>query len=252
MGRSYATQVALSRLTPQDSAQVVHALLPPYQRSTVLLHEIVTKAEGNPFFLAELTRSVAEHGTPQPPHTLLDTVHAVLTARIDRLSPVAKRVLQMAAVIGQEVPFSLLAALTAWPPAVLAESLAQLQAAELLHETCLVAESVYTVTHVLMQEATYQALLESSRRQYHLQIAEVLAARFATTAAQQPAWLAHHYMEAGCAEHAIPYWQQAGQRAVDRAAHAEAIAHFTHALELMRTLPVTPARAQQELTLHCR
>src|SRR5262249_23002081 len=61
MGRSYATQVVLSRLIFQDSAQLVHALLFSSQRSTVLLHEIVTKAEGNPFFLTELTRSVAEH-----------------------------------------------------------------------------------------------------------------------------------------------------------------------------------------------
>ena len=68
---------------------------------------------------------------------------------------------------------------------------------------------------------------------------------------QQPAWLAHHYTEAGCAEQAIPYWQQAGQRAVDRSAHAEAIAHFTQGLALLRTLPVTPARARQELTLQC-
>jgi predicted ATPase len=78
-----------------------------------------------------------------------------------------------------------------------------------------------------------------------------VAERFATTAAQQPAWLAHHYTEAGCAEPAIPYWQQAGQHAVDRAAHAEAIAHFTHALALVRTLPMTPARARHELTLQC-
>ncbi|MBI3328223.1 MAG: hypothetical protein HYZ81_16160, partial [Nitrospinae bacterium] len=239
--------VALSRLAPHDSARVVQVLLPTPQISTVLLHEIVTKADGNPFFLEALTRSVAEQGTPQPPLALPDTVHAVLTARMDRLAPVAKRVLQTAAVIGKEVPFSLLAAITELPTEALSQSLAQLQAAELLHETCLVPESVYTFKHVLIQDTAYHALLESSRRQHHLQIAQVLAERFATTAAQQPAWLAHHYTEAGCAEHAIPYWQQAGQRAVDRAAHAEAIAHFTQAVALVGTLPVTPARARHEL-----
>jgi len=82
---------------------------------TALLHEIVTKADGNPFFLEELTRSVAEQGAMHAPSTLPDTVHAVLTARIDRLPAVAKRVLQNAAVIGQEVPFSLLAAITRLP-----------------------------------------------------------------------------------------------------------------------------------------
>jgi predicted ATPase len=243
--------VALSRLTPHDSVRVVQALLPTPQISAVLLHEIVTKADGNPFFLKALTRSVAEHGTPQPPLALPDTVYALLMARMDHLMPVAKRVLQTAAVIGQEVPFSLLAAITDLSRETLSESLAQLQAAELLQETCLVPESVYTFKHVLIQETAYHALLESSRRQHHLQIAQILAERLATTAAQQPAWLAHHYTEAGDAEHAIPYWQQAGHRAVDRSAHAEAIAHFTHALALLRTLPVTPARARHELTLQC-
>ncbi len=251
MGKSYATQVALSRLTPHDSAQVVHALLPAPQMSPVLLHEIVTKADGNPFFLEALTRSVAEQGTPHTPLVLPDTVHAVLTARMDRLAPVTKRVLQTAAVIGKEVPFSLLAAVTTLSKEALSQSLAQLQAAELLHETCLVPESVYTFKHVLIQETAYHALLESTRRQQHLQIAQVLAERFATTAAQEPAWLAHHYTEAGGAEQAIPYWQQAGQRAVDRSAHAEAIAHFAQALALLGTLPETPARARQELTLQC-
>jgi len=251
MGKSYATQVALSRLTPHDSAQVVHALLPTPQMSTALLHEIVTKADGNPFFLEELACSVAEQGMTHPPLALPDTVHAVLTARMDRLAPVAKHVLQTAAVIGKEVPFSLLAAITRLSKEALSQSLAQLQAAELLHETSLVPESVYTFKHVLIQETAYQALLESTRRQQHLQIAQVLAERFATMAAQQPAWLAHHYTEAGCAEQAIPYWQQAGQHAVDRSAHAEAIAHFTQGLALLRTLPVTPARACQELALHC-
>jgi predicted ATPase len=251
LGKSYATQIALSRLTSHDSAQVVQALLPTPQMSTALLHEIVTKADGNPFFLEELTRSVAEQGALHAPHALPDTVHAVLTARIDRLPAVAKRVLQSAAVIGKEVPFSLLAAITRLPQEALSQSLAQLQAAELLHETCLVPEVVYTFKHALIQEMAYHALLESSRRQQHLRIAQVLAEQFATTAARQPAWLAHHYTEAGCAEQAIPYWQQAGQRAVDRSAHTEAIAHFTQGLALLRTLPMTPARARQELALQC-
>jgi predicted ATPase/class 3 adenylate cyclase len=251
MSTSYATQVALSRLTPHDSAQVVHALLPTPQISTVLLREIVTKGNGNPFFLEELTRSVVEQGTTHPPLALSDTVHAVLTARMDRLSPMAKRVLQTASVIGQEVPYSLLAAMAKLSQEALSQSLIQLQAAELLHETCLVPESVYTFKHVLIQETAYHTLLESTRRQQHLQIAQILAERFATTAAQQPAWLAHHYTEAGCPEQAIPYWQQAGQRAVDRSAHAEAITHFTQALTLLRTLPVSPARARHELTLQC-
>jgi tetratricopeptide (TPR) repeat protein len=251
MDKSYATQVALSRLNPHDSVQVVQALLPSPQLSTTLLHDIITKADGNPFFLEELTRSVAEQGARHAPLVLPDTIHAVLTARIDRLPAVAKRVLQSAAVIGKEVPFSLLAAVTRLPQEALSQSLTQLQAAEFLHETCLVPESIYTFKHALIQETAYHALLESTRRQQHLQIVQALAEQFATTAAQQPAWLAHHYSEAGCAEQAVLYWQQAGRHAVDRSAHAEAITHFTQGLALLRTLPMTPARARQELTLQC-
>src|SRR5262249_29073117 len=77
------------------------------------------------------------------------------------------------------------------------------------------------------------------------------AERWATAAAPQPAWLAHHYTAAGDAEHAIPYWQLAGHRAGDRAAPAEASAHFTQALALVRSLPVAPARARHELTVQC-
>jgi tetratricopeptide (TPR) repeat protein len=251
LDKSYATQVALAPLTPSDSAQVVQAILPTPSISTMLLHRIITKADGNPFFLEALTRSVAEQGALQAPLALPDTVHAVLTARIDRLPAGAKRVLQSAAVVGKEVPFSLLAAITRLPKEALAQSLAQLQAAELLHETCLVPEPIYTFKHVLIQETAYHALFESSRRQLHLQVAQVLAEQFTPMAAKQPAWLAQHYTEAGCAERAIPYWQQAGQLAVDRSAHTEAIAHFTQALALLRTLPVTSARARQELTLQC-
>lgn len=251
-GKSYATQIALSRLAPHDSAQVVQALLPAPQISTGLVHEIVTRADGNPFFLEELARSIAGQGVAQAPLALLpDTIHAVLTARMDRLSPAAKQVLQTAAVIGHEVPMSLLAAVAQLPEEALAQGLAQLQAAELLYETSLVPELVYTFKHVLIQETAYHALLESVRRQLHLQVAQVLAQRFPALVAQQPIWLARHYTAAGCVEQAITCWQCAGQHAAKRSAHAEAIAHFTQGLTLLRTLPMTPTRTRQELILQC-
>ena len=83
----------------------------------------------------------------------------------------------------------------------------------------------------------------------HQQIAQVLEERFAETVETQPELVAHHYTEAGLAEQAIPYWQRAGQRASQRSANVEAISHLTKGLELLKTLPDTPERAQQELTL---
>ena len=92
-------------------------------------------------------------------------------------------------------------------------------------------------------------MLRSTRQQYHQRIAQVLEARFPEICETQPELLAHHYTEAGVMAQAIPYWQQAGQRAIERSANLEAIAHLSKGLEVLGTLPDTPERAQQELDL---
>src|SRR5262249_55044252 len=111
-------------------------------------------------------------------------------------------------------------------------------------------EASYRFKHALVQDAAYESLLRSTRRQYHQQIAQVLEERFPETCGEQPELLAHHYTEAGCTAQAMPYWQQAGQRASERSAYVEAMAHWNKGLELLQTLPAAPARAQHELMLH--
>src|SRR4029434_341937 len=108
----------------------------------------------------------------------------------------------------------------------------------------------YFFKHALIQDTAYQSLLKSTRQRYHQQIAHVLEARFPETTETQPELLAHHYTEAGLAEQAIPYWQQAGQQASDRSANLEAISNVTTGIELLKSLPETPAHTQQSLTLH--
>jgi len=108
---------------------------------------------------------------------------------------------------------------------------------------------MYTFKHALIQDAAYQSLLRSTRQQYHQRIAQVLEAQFPATAEAAPELLAYHYTEAGLQEQAIAYWQQAGQKAVERSAHVEAISHFAKGLELLTALPDSPERAQHELTL---
>src|SRR5262249_42006758 len=103
--------------------------------------------------------------------------------------------------------------------------------------------------HALIQDAAYQSLLKSKRQQYHQQIAQILGERFPDTGETQPELLAHHYTEAGLIERAIPYWQRAGQRATQRSANLEAISHVSKGLELLKALPDTTERAQQELVL---
>ena len=129
------------------------------------------------------------------------------------------------------------------------QGLAQLVDAELVYQRGRPPQTQYLFKHALIQEAAYQSLLKSTRQQYHQRIAQVLATQFPEIIETQPELLAHHYTEAGLTEQAIPYWQRAGQRALQRSANPEAIQHLTRGLELLATLPETPARAQQELDL---
>src|SRR5262245_45792684 len=110
-------------------------------------------------------------------------------------------------------------------------------------------QSIYLFKHALIQDTAYQSLLKSRRQQLHRQIAQVLEERFAEVKVTQPELLAHHYTEAGLIERAIPHWQMAGQRAVERSANIEAISHLTRGLAVLKTLPDTTERARQELTL---
>jgi predicted ATPase len=128
--------------------------------------------------------------------------------------------------------------------------LGRLVEAELLYQRGLPPQAIYRFKHALIQDAAYQSLLKRTRQQVHQRIAQVLEARFPETAATQPELLAQHYTEAGCKEQAVGYWLKAGQRAIERSANLEAIGHLTTGLDVLKTLPDTPARTQHELTLH--
>jgi predicted ATPase len=131
----------------------------------------------------------------------------------------------------------------------LQQALTTLVEAEMLYQRGWSPQARYVFKHALIQEAAYQSLLKSTRRQYHSQFAQVLEERFWETTETQPELVAHHYTEAGLFPQAIPYWQRAGERATQRLANEDAIAHLTKGLELLQTLPDTPERTQQELRL---
>src|SRR5215831_8790731 len=249
VAKSYATQVSLQPLTQQDSLRVVQAVLPAAVQTAPLVPQLLTKADGNPFFLEELARTVAEQGADTPAHTVPDTVQAVLLARIDRLPATAKGLLQTAAVIGKDVALPLLQAVTEVPAEIMHDALRSLQAAEFLYETYALTAPVYTFKHILTQEVTYQSLVRRERQRYHAHIAQVLEAQFPEVAELQPELLAYHYTEADRGAQAIPYWHRAGQRAVERSANHEAVSHFTKGLELLKSLPAIPEHTQQELAL---
>jgi DNA-binding NtrC family response regulator/predicted ATPase len=247
--KSYATQLTLRRLTPRDSLQVLRAVLHSERIPAGLAQAIVARADGNPFFLEELARTVVEQGDRRPPLAVPDTIHAVLAARIDRLPPAEKRLLQAAAVVGKDIALPLLQALVGLSEEDLRRGLRFLQAAEFFYETHLLPEPIYTFKHVLTQEVAYQSLLQRTRQQYHRQIAELVEERLPEIAATQPEWVAQHYTAAGLMSQAIPYWRRAGRRALQRSAYVEAISHLTQGLKVLKTLPETPERAQQELDL---
>ena len=177
-----------------------------------------------------------------------DTVQTVLRARLDRLPVLLRGLLQAAAVIGKAIPVPL-QALTDVPEAALSQALRDLQATEFLYAASTRAVPVYTFKHTLTQEVTYTSLLRPQQRQYHARLAQVLVEQFPEMVAQQPAEAARHYTAAELPAQAVPYWQRAGQQAVERVALVEAVSHFTHGLDLLCTLPETPERHQQELTL---
>src|SRR5262249_42896300 len=121
--------------------------------------------------------------------------------------------------------------------ATLQHGLRQLVDAELVYQRGVASQATYIFKHALIQDTAYQSLLKSTRQQYHQRIAQVLAAQFPTTAATEPELLAHHYTEAGLHAQAMPYWQQAGQRAVTRSAYREAAACYEQALAGLQHLP---------------
>jgi predicted ATPase len=169
-------------------------------------------------------------------------------ARLDRLGT-AKEVAQLAATIGREFSYELLREISPLEETRLTGTLNRLVDAELLEEYSSPPRLDYHFTHALIRDAAYDSLLRSRRRQYHREIAEVLQERFRDIVEAQPELLANHFTEAGQIGEAIPYWQMAGRRALERSGNKEAIRHLTRGLELQDALPEGPQRLEQELLL---
>jgi predicted ATPase len=228
-----------------------------------LIAQIVDKTDGVPLFVEELTKAVLESGmpvgahagsafrspdaAPPPPLAIPTTLHDSLMARLDRLAT-AKEVAQLGAALGREFGYELIEAVSSLDAASLRQALAKLVDAELLYQRGQPPQARYVFKHALIQDAAYQSLLKSTRQRYHEQIARAMEEHLPETIETQPELLAHHYSEAGRAEQALPYWQDAGKRAVQRSANVEAINHLTRGLELLKTLPDSPEHARRELT----
>jgi class 3 adenylate cyclase/predicted ATPase len=246
--KSYATQLSLRGLTLHDSATVVHSTRHDTPLPAPLEHVIIAKAEGNPFFLEELTRAVIEHSDSATARDVPDTIQGVLSARIDRLPEEHKRLLLTASVLGRAFSPRLLEAI--WDGTdSLEPSLVVLKRLEFLFERTDARESTYVFKHALTQEVAYDSLLTTRRRVLHAAAGHALERLYSDWLVERSEELAHHYTEAGITEKAIHYWQQAGQKAIERSAHLEATIHLRQGLALLQTLPETLERTQREVDM---
>jgi class 3 adenylate cyclase/tetratricopeptide (TPR) repeat protein len=247
--KTYYRQLRLDPLPPASADELLQALLGDDPSLGPLMPLLITRTGGNPFFLEESVRTLAETGMlvgvsgayrlAQPLASLQmpATVQAVLAARIDRLPPEEKHLLQTAAVIGPEVPLPLLQAIAELPEADLHRGLAHLQAAEFLYETRLFPERAFTFKHALTHEVAYGSLLQDRRRVLHTRIVEALEVLSSDRVAEQVDHLAHHAFRGELWDKALAYGRQAGARAATRSAHREAIAYFEQALVALGQLP---------------
>lgn len=260
-GRSHLSHIALNRLTLGQVEHMLTQIAGGKPLPEELRDQLVARTDGVPLFVEEMTRMVLELGLVKECDEryelagsldVLDipvTLHDSLMARLDRLGR-AKFTAQLAATLGREFSFEDIRAVSPEDEATLQDGLSQLVEAELLYQRGLPPKTQYVFKHALIQDAAYQSLLRSTRRQYRGQIAQALEARSPELRESQPERLAHHYTEAGLPVQAITYWHRASQRAMARAAHQEATAHLHRALELAATLPET--RERQQLELMCQ
>jgi class 3 adenylate cyclase/tetratricopeptide (TPR) repeat protein len=247
--KTYYTHVRLDPLPPVSADEFLQTLLGDDPSLAPLTQLLIARTEGNPFFLEESVRHLVETGLlvgepgvyrlaqALPTMEIPATVHALLAARIDRLPPEAKHLLQTAAVIGTEVPFPLLQTIAELPEDALYHSLTHLQGAEFLYERCLFPEREYTFKHVLTQEVASSNLLLERRRLLHARIVEALEALGPERRAEQVDRLAHHALRGEVWDTAVTYCQQAAARAHDRAAFREAVTSFEQALQALAHLP---------------
>ena len=258
--RSYLSEVTVNRLPQPQIERMVERIAGGKALPHEVLQQIIAKMDGVPLFVEEITKSLLESGQlkaldghyeltkPFSTFTIPATLQDSLMARLDRLVS-AKGIAQLGAAIGRQFAYDLLHVVSQLDEVTLQRELGRLVEAEIVYQRGLPPQAAYTFKHALIQDAAYESLLKSTRQQYHQRIAQVLEAQFPETAEAQPELLAHHYTEAGLAEQAVSYWHKASQRAIERSAHLEAIAHLRQGLELLQTLPVTLERIQREVDM---
>jgi class 3 adenylate cyclase/tetratricopeptide (TPR) repeat protein len=259
-------QVRLDPLASEGLAKFLEALLGSSPTLATLKSFLVGRASGNPFFAEEIVRGLVAtsmlagargdyrlarpfSGVEIPP-----TVQAVLAARVDALPPANKHLLQEAAVIGHDVPFALLHAISGLPEDRLRGLLDNLQSAEFLYSSRLFPELQYTFKHALTHDVTYSGVLHERRREIHARVVDATEALYADRLSEQVERLAYHTVQGELKEKAAHYLRQAGAKAAARSAVATARTLFEQALDVLKSLPESQATMEQafEIRLELR
>jgi class 3 adenylate cyclase/predicted ATPase len=256
---AHQTSLALNRLTRRQVSDLMRkktgGALPE-----AVVEQVFDRAGGVPLFVEEFTKMVQDSGVldqvgegstgtrvllgREIPTTLQDLV----TARLDRMEG-EREVAQLAAVLGREFGYDLLAAVAAVDAPTLQAELAKLVQAEILYPKGRPPQCTYLFKHALLEDALYNALVKSKRQQFHRRVAEVLETQFPQTVQTRPELLAHHFTEADLSEKAVGYWLKAGLRAREQSAEIEAISHLKRGLKLLETWEESPERDVRELEL---
>jgi class 3 adenylate cyclase/tetratricopeptide (TPR) repeat protein len=259
--KTYYTQLRLDPLPPASASILLQALLGDDPSLAPLTQFLIARTQGNPFFLEESARTlvemqvlVGERGAYRlvqalPGIQVPATVQAVLAARIDRLPPEEKQLLQTAAVIGTEVSMPLLEAIVELPEEILHRGLAHLQAAEFLYETHLFPECIYTFKHALTHEVAYGSLLQERRQVLHARVVAGLERLYSDRLDEQVERLAQHAFRGEVWDKACTYYRQAGVKAMDQSAYPAVVVAYEQALEALEHLPHERERLEQGIDL---
>ncbi len=259
--KTYYTRLRLDALSAEGAEELLEALLGGDLSLKPLKRLLIDQTEGNPFFLEESVQALVETqmlagergayrlAKDLPSIHVPAVVQAVLAARIDRLPPEEKRLLQAASVIGRYLPFSLLREISELPEDELRQALTHLRAAEFLYETSLFPELEYTFKHALTYEVAYGSLLQERRRTLHARIMEQLEMLAASRPAEQVDQLAHHAFRGEVWDKALTYLRQAGAKAFARSGNREAVAYFEQALVALSHLAETRATLEEAVDL---
>ncbi|HET9488633.1 MAG TPA: adenylate/guanylate cyclase domain-containing protein [Methylomirabilota bacterium] len=260
-GKTYYRQIQVEPLAPQSAEALLDSLVGRDARLGPMKRLLIERTQGNPFFLEESIQALVEMGALAgepgayaPPRAAADvrvppTVQAVLAARIDRLPPEEKHLLQLAGAIGKDVPLGLLQAVAGLPEEVLRARLARLQAGEFVYEASLFPEAEYTFKHALTHEVAYQGLLVERRRELHARILDAMEALYADRLTEHVESLARHAQQGGRPERAVCYLRQAAAKAIARSANHEAVAFLQGALSGLAELPATADRLNEALDI---